>query len=203
MIGMLSGATVRDRDGTTGRILKWQLPEVQIGWEDSGKLLPREETLDVDNPRLKEQIEVMTLDAGWAPLGNFTSESGAPTPGHSTITQMRRLLDQMEFFEFHELMDRAERLLGRGLFEAAEKLVERAQEILEKTKHWPFKTKDPLGPGPRGGTNKKADKWDCKCSNYSCICTNKEGQKKKVKISKSYKKAYNKEYKKWRREQGF
>jgi len=203
MIGMLSGATVRDRDGTTGRILKWHLPEVKIGWEDDGKLLPREETLDAENPRLREQIEVMTLDAGWAPLGNFMGESGAPTPGHSTIVQMRRLLDRTEFFDVHVMLDHAERLMGKGLYERAEKLVERAEALLEKTKFWPFKTKSKLGPGPRGGENQKADKWDCKCAGYNCVCKNNEGQTKKVKINKSYKRQYNKEYKKWRREQGF
>jgi len=198
MIGMLSGATVRDRDGTTGRILHWHLPEVKIGWEDEGKLLPREETLEQQNPRLKNQIEVLTLDAGWVPLGSFTSESGVPTPGHSTITQMRRLLDRADFLDMHDVLDEAEKLIEKGVLDEAEKLLEKAQHLFEVGKdHWPYKNKSTLGPGPLKGTNKQADFWDCKCANYRCTCKGPDGQTKIVKIKKSYKKWYNRLYKKW------
>jgi hypothetical protein len=198
MIGMLSGATVRDQDGTKGRITHWHLPEVKIGWEDDGKLLPREEELEQGNPRLENQIEVLTLDAGWVPLGGFMSECGVPTPGHSTITQMRRLLDQTEMFDVHEVLDRAEQMMRAGSLEEAEKLIEEAQRLFEVGKeHWPYKNKSTLGPGPLKGTNKQSDFWDCNCSNYRCTCKGPEGQRKIVKIKKAYKKWYNKLYKAW------
>jgi hypothetical protein len=178
MIGMMSGSTVRDMDGTTGRIIAWQLPEVKIGWDD-GKMLPREENIASTNPRLKSQIQVLTLDAGWRPLGEFTGFSGAPnTPStQSTIAQLRTLMSE------------------------ADAMPDRRAPLLEGP-HYPYANKKKLGPGPRGGTNAEVPEWKCKCSNYSCQCTGKEGRKKTVKIDKGYKKAYNKEYKAWRKKQG-
>lgn len=178
MIGEMSGSTVRDMDGTTGRIIAWHLPEVKIGWDD-GKMLPREEELSSGNPRLASQIEVMTLDAGWRPLGEFTSFSGAPgVPNtQSTIMQLRTLMSE------------------------ADALPGRTSPLLEGP-HYPYANKKKLGPGPRGGTNAEVPFWKCKCSNYTCQCKGKEGQTKTVKIDKGYKKAYNKEYKAWRKKQG-
>lgn len=171
MIGMLSGSTVRDTDGTIGRVVEWNLPQVKIGWEDAGQFLPREESLSAGDSRLRHQIEVLTLDAGWVPLGRFAS-GGAPAPAYSTIAQMRALLDE-------------------------------AEELTEKgKKHWPYKRKSKLGPGPRGGTNKKTDNWNCNCSNYRCQCKGPEGAKRTIVIDKAYKRAYNQEYKSWRAKQG-
>jgi hypothetical protein len=171
MIGMLAGSSVRDRDGLEGKIVSWVLPEVTIGWND-GHILPREETFDQANPRLRTQIEVLSLDAGWVPLGNFMSVSGLPTPGHSTVTQMRKLIGE------------------------ADALLEKGKE------HWPYKNKSKLGPGPRGGENSQTDGWNCKCANYKCACKGPEGKKRTIVIDKGYKKAYNKEYKAWRAKQG-
>ena len=173
MIGERAGATVRDRDGAAGKFLRWQLPEVAIGWEDEGQILPREETLDRANPRLRDQIEVMTLDAGWVPLGNFMSEDGVPTPGHSTVTQLRKLMAEADEMPLAEA--------GKA--------------------HYPFKRKSHLGPGPRSGENDKANHWDCKCKNYNCTCKGTgpfKGRTRSVFIDPGYKAAYNKEYKAWR-----
>jgi len=177
MIGMLSGSAVRDVDGTTGRIVAWHLPEVKIGWDD-GKILPREEKLDQFNSRVQNQIEVLTLDAGWRPLGEFTGFSGAPNTAatQQAISQLRTLMSEAD-------------------------AMPRKRALAEASKHWPYKNKNTLGPGPRGGTNKKVPEWDCKCSNYTCQCKGKEGRKKTVKIDKGYKKVYNSEYKKWRQAQ--
>lgn len=74
-------------------------------------------------------------------------------------------------------------------------LIEEIDRLLEKEMS-PFKRKDVLNKGPRGGENRKANKWDCECSDYECTCKNKDtGRKKTVKIKKKYKKGYNKEYK--------
>lgn len=168
MIGEMAGASVRDRDGMTGKIIRWQLPTVAIAWEERGRAVPREETLDRTNPRLRNQIEVMTLDAGWVPLGNFMSETGVPM--HSTITQLRKLIAEAD----------------------------QAVPLFEKGKaHWPFKNKSHLGPGPRDGENDQTDNWDCKCADYKCVCKSGD-KERKVRIDRAYKREYNKEYKRWR-----
>jgi len=69
-------------------------------------------------------------------------------------------------------------------------------------RHYPFKRKAKLGPGPRKGTLAKADQWDCTCNNYVCSCKGAEGQKKRVQIDRAYKAAYNREYRAWRAKQG-
>ncbi len=177
MIGMMSGSTVRDMDGTTGRIIDWQLPEVKVGWDD-GKLLPREENFLASNPRL-QNLEVMTLDAGWIPLKEFLGFSGVPggPAAQQTIAQLRTLMSEAD-------------------------AMPRKRTLAEASKHYPYKNKKKLGPGPRGGTNAEVPFWKCTCSNYSCKCKGKEGRTKTVVIDKGYKKAYNKEYKAWRRKQG-
>lgn len=169
MVGELSGATVRDESGQVGRILRWQLPEVTIGWED-GNLLPREERFERTNPRLRNQIEVMTLDAGWTPLASFMNEDGVPTSANSTIAQLRSLISE------------------------ADELTEKGKA------HWPYKRKSHLGKGPRDGENDQTDGWDCTCANYRCGCKgtgDNAGRNRTVKINKGYKRTYNREYKSW------
>jgi hypothetical protein len=96
----------------------------------------------------------------------------------------------------------------RSLISEADEAESSAALIQEKdSKHWPFKSKAHLGPGPRGGENDKTDNWECNCSSYNCTCKgigpNNKGKTRKVRINKSYKAAYNKEYKKWRKAKGF
>ena len=68
-------------------------------------------------------------------------------------------------------------------------------------RHYPFKRKAKLGPGPRKGTLKKANRWDCTCNNYVCSCKgagDMSGRTKRVDIDKGYKASYNAEYRAWR-----
>lgn len=74
----------------------------------------------------------------------------------------------------------------------------------EATKdHYPFKRKKKLGPAVRGGTNKKAGKWDCDCENDGtqtiCQCDDLTGETdgRIVKIPLSYKVNYNRDYRAW------
>jgi hypothetical protein len=76
--------------------------------------------------------------------------------------------------------------------------------LAEATKgHYPFKRKKKLGPAVRGGTNKKAGKWDCDCENDGsqtvCQCDDLTGETdgRIVKIPLSYKREYNKDYRAW------
>ena len=69
--------------------------------------------------------------------------------------------------------------------------------LLEKSKHYPFKRKDKIGPGPRKGKNEKKGKWTCSCKDDLCMCDGPDGAETAFEIDKDYKKAYNAEYKKW------
>lgn len=76
--------------------------------------------------------------------------------------------------------------------------------VLHEAKvHYPFKRKAKLGPAIRGGTNKKAKKWDCNCTKKGdtsvCKCDDLTGDTsgKVVNVDLAYKRAYMKEYRPW------
>lgn len=194
MIGFLSGSLVRE-NGKQGTILSWALPSVVIGWKEPGRTLPREEAFESVDQRLRHQVEVLSLDAGWVPLGHFMSLSGIP----QAQPKSRTSLDDV-----HKLLGEAEALkIGRELLESRTKAPSSPAALTEAgQKHSPFKNKGHLGKGPRGREMDVKDYWDCKCANYKCQCTNSDGGKRKVKIKKGYKRAYNKQYKAWRAAQG-
>lgn len=82
-------------------------------------------------------------------------------------------------------------------------LIEDIDSLVEADRR-PFKRAASIGPGPRhgwahGSTLRKRDYWKCKCGGYKCLCTGKEGEKKKIKLSPEYKSSYNKQYKQWHR----
>lgn len=75
------------------------------------------------------------------------------------------------------------------------------------TAYYPFAKKDRNGPGPKGRTNKRADKWSCKCDRESkrwsvCKCIARKAKpgkrlrRKTVRIDLEKKKKYGKL---WRR----
>ncbi len=74
------------------------------------------------------------------------------------------------------------------------------------TEHFPFRYRKKIGPGPKHETNKRADKWDCECEDYFCVCEgiarSNYGQVKKIWTNRKRKKKYNKMYRKWRKRQG-
>jgi hypothetical protein len=94
-----------------------------------------------------------------------------------------------------------------GLRESAGKfggLLDELKTLLPETKgfRYPFKRKSSIGLGPRKGRNtaRKSEPWECSCKPYGCTCVSGKGRTKrvrKVKINKSWKKQYNKEYKAW------
>lgn len=202
---MFIGASVRDLDGTTGRILSWRLPEVGIGWEDKGKLLPREEKLDRANPRLQNQIEVHTLNAGWVSLGQFAPATGVPMLDKA-INQLRSLLDEADHLTRSndgQLLTEAPKKKAAKKKPAKKKGKGKPKKKATDPSQYPFKNYAHLGPGPRSGENDEEDYWKCNCKNYKCNCTGASGEKKKVNIGREYKREYNKEYKAWRRKQGW
>jgi hypothetical protein len=95
-----------------------------------------------------------------------------------------------------------------GLRESAGKfggLIAELTDLFEvKGKRYPFKRRSSIGLGPRKGRNRKRakDPWECSCGTYACTCKSGKGRNartRKIKISKGYKKSYNKEYKAWAR----
>lgn len=63
----------------------------------------------------------------------------------------------------------------------------------------PYKYKSKLGPGPRGGTNRKSGEWKCKkAGKYAQDCRHSSGYIKRITIKPGYKSEYNREYRQWR-----
>lgn len=77
-----------------------------------------------------------------------------------------------------------------------------ANELVERSKHWPFKRQSTNGPGPnhKFGTRvvHRQDDWECECGGYECDCEGPSGEQKRVSIDPGYKQAYNAAYKAWR-----
>lgn len=71
------------------------------------------------------------------------------------------------------------------------------------TEHWPFKTKERLGPGPLQGRLYETDDWDCRCEDYRCVCRGispaTRGKRKIVTTDPATKKKYNRLYREWLR----
>jgi len=124
--------------------------------------------------------------------------------GQRAADEVRGLLDEVAWPQLHELLDQAESLLSAGRLDEAARYVRRAEALLEAGKNYPFKYKSKLGPGPRGRTNTKTGYWDCagKCktsgSGTTCKCKGKGGEVRTIFTPAGYKKAYQKQYKKWR-----
>lgn len=100
--------------------------------------------------------------------------------------------------------DKPEKVLSGTELEkkAREKRKARAKDKSGGGSHHPFKTKTKLGPGPRGGRLNKRGKWKCSCPvPYKCNCVGKGGVKKTIRLKRSYKLTYDKEYKKFRKGQ--
>jgi hypothetical protein len=82
-----------------------------------------------------------------------------------------------------------------------------------RSQHYPFKRSPNLGKGPRGEHHDETKCWKCNCPNGAyggCECTSTgkgkncppAGTEKTITIKPAYKRQYNREYHKWRREQG-
>jgi len=212
-VQVLRGAMVRATDGRQGRIGKVSLPWVRIEWQQG----------DIENvdsrayrrgaSDVHENFEVLTLDQGWLGMGALLG-SRPRGPMGGLIADLRSVLrtppaptalppavnqgggDSDEPVNDGPPMSTWWSIKG----EAVQRLGTRL--LAEKSaRHYPFKRKSKLGPGPRKGTLSQADKWDCTCNNYVCSCKGPDG-KKTVRIDRAYKAAYNREYRAWKAKQG-
>lgn len=181
-VNVLRGSHVRHSDGREGQILRVSLPWVRLEWygdEEESEAMLR------SDPKLREDIEVLTTDRGWIPLGSILgvvkeAKMENYDSVRSLVEEVRGILD----------LDENKKLMGK---------------FKKGTKHNPFKRVKKgkgLGPGPRGSTKvpgKKRNYWKCRCQSYKCLCRGSEGEKKTVKIDRSYKDTYNVAYRKYRK----
>jgi hypothetical protein len=73
------------------------------------------------------------------------------------------------------------------------------------TEHYPFKRRAKIGPGPLQQTNAQVEDWDCACHKYKCVCDGISdetvGRRKVIQTDPDRKRAYNKMYREWRKQQ--
>lgn len=170
-IAVLRGSTVRDTDGTRGEVLEVSLPWVRLGWWDDDSYVPRHEVLRRSDSRL-EAVEILSITEGWVPAAGLLGARSRTIHSRATLPLSERLVD----------------------------LVKSLEEGANKKKMSPYKRLGSIGPAVRGDPTKdRVDDWDCDTkSKYRYVCTNTEtGRKKPIKVKTSWKKPYNKEYKKW------
>lgn len=170
-VSVLKGSEVRSRGGSRGFIDVVTPARVRVRWEDlEGS---RFESCLRSDTRLG-QIEVLTLTSGWLPLKSILGMEDNAVDITKLTTDLKDMLGE--------------------------------SELDERSKHWPFKNKGSLGttgtpkhgPPPKGTRSVgQTDDWICKKKGkYTQIC--KSGDKKKiVRIKPSYKKKYNRAYRKW------
>lgn len=172
-VSVLKGSEVRSRGGSRGFIDVVTPSHVRVRWEDSDGSLRFESCLRSD-ARLG-QIEVLTLTSGWVPLKSIVGMEDNVNVISKLTTELKDMLSESGALD-------------------------------ERSKHWPFKNTGTLGPTgsakhgpPPKGTRSvsQTDDWVCKKKGkYTQIC--KSGDKKKiVRIEPSYKKKYNRAYRKW------
>jgi hypothetical protein len=187
----LLGMRVRDEEGHRGSISAAGEDELRIEWTDEAILRPRVERLAPFDRRARK-LEILTLTEGWQPMTTLITEVGSAP--RSLIDDLERLLV--------ESSAPLEEASGKSLEKKARAGRQaRSKERKKSGGHNPFKTKSRLGPGPRHKTKTKTGAWKCACpSPYKCLC--RSGKKRKtIKIKKSYKGPYNKEYKAFRKRQ--
>jgi hypothetical protein len=169
----LKGACIRDQQGNRGRILDFSSDSIRVGWDLEGTTAIREESLSFEDPSIRFGLEILTLDRGWARLGTFIER---PNSVHETVRSCIREIESL----------------------LAE---ETSSKKKKSSEHNPFSNKKRLGPGPRGDTMARKQRWKCSGSNYNYVCKGiapeTKGRTLKIHIDPDYKARYNREYKRW------
>lgn len=176
----LPGSSVRDASGRRGEILSIDPSFMVVGWWDTGSPGVQEEDLAPEDERCA-QIEVLTLSAGWVPVGNFVEASEVEEEGPRGLT-LAEDLQNLLIEKKHSPFKRAAKT-GPAI----------GSKITRKRNYWSCEKGKHGGYKPRSGGGNK---------NYQA-CTGKEGEKKTVSRDKSKKAAYQKLYKRfWKDRQG-
>lgn len=211
-VSMLRGSSVRSSSGLQGRLLGVSGPWIKLGWDDPEQALPREESFLRSDPFLDEEVEILTVDAGWVPLGLFVGAQNEMRPRVRSLDSI--LGDLQDLFP----------VTTEGLLPSRSARLQEGVEVFQESPggkaHSPFKTAAKTFIGPRGGwhhrfpgqskgkhmnRHHKKDVWDCSSEGpYKQICVAqkdvpeqgiKKGQTKTVTQPASSKAKYNKEYK--------
>jgi len=208
----LLGMTARSADGSNvGRVVNTGDGAVEIRWIREGMLSAAPTIVTEEN---SADVHFLTLTEGW-------QEYFFKTPGQQPATQPRTLSLLEDIRQLHEKVkykknkgkgrghgkkDKSGQASGKSLeLKAREKRITRKKlKAKKKGGHNPFKTKTNLGPGPRSGVNKQTHRWKCACRTpYKCSCKGPGGKRKTIRIRRGYKRAYNHQYKSWRKGQQF
>ena len=248
-VSVIAGSAIRGIDGSRGRVVSVSLPWIRLKWDVPGDVVAREESILRSDPKLDTDIEILTMDRGWCPVGSIV---GARERVESISQSIR---DDMSFLEEESkkkrvsphaskakaasrarkanetakskkaslrasslellMRDRGGRMVGDSSVAPLSSHDERNRHKGEPggpkvggvasghKEHYPFKTKDTLGPGPKGFIHRKADDWDCDGDGkYHQVCVGVKGGKyegwvKDIWIPPGYKAEYNKIYKQW------
>lgn len=86
----LKGSCVRDLAGDTGRILAIEQDFIRVGWDLPDTSIKREEQLTRAEDRYRFNLEILTIDRGWAPLAQILPES---KPRSDIVAEMRAILE--------------------------------------------------------------------------------------------------------------
>lgn len=212
----LRGASVRTKDGRQGRVENVSAPWVKLNWFTPGSA-PQTQCLLRSDPSLDEEIDVLTTDRAWIPLGDVL--------GTGRLAQEMREHRELRAIGYSSFLDEARAsMFGMSLSElklsgaaqqaaaAKEKKAKLAAADEAETKkkkkkkgsggkmHNPWKRKKSRGPTSGVAKNPRKDsktgEWSCSYDDkYSQDCTNnKTGEKKLVVIDKEYKRKYNQKY---------
>lgn len=87
----LKGACVRDTQGDSGRLIAVEEDSVRIGWDLPHTTVPREEKLKKAEDRFRFGVEVLTLNAGWVPLGQVLP---GPRAVSNIVAEVREILGE-------------------------------------------------------------------------------------------------------------
>lgn len=217
----LVGMRIRDRAGKSGLVRQADDAALFLHMTEASALFPEQEIVWSDDSARIRELEVLTLTEGWKPMLNEFDVERRPRSLVEDLNDLFSEIDEAEAAELKEsradetleALEEAKRVLKsaaskkKGASKASGKNLEKAARSDRRSSkkkgagHNPFKSKDHLGPGPRGGQNSKTDNWKCSCATpYKCLC--RAGKRKKVvRIKRDYKKVYNKQYKAWAKDQ--
>lgn len=121
----LQGTQVRDVYGLSGRVLGIVENWVRLAW-NRGSAIQEENLLRTD-PRVSYQIEALTLDRGWMPLGHLIGVA----PGQAVYEDVQSLMGEAQLLTEagkHHPFKRAS-VLKRGI----------RGRTLKKSDHWTCK----------------------------------------------------------------
>lgn len=94
---MLNGCAVRDIYGAVGRVVGLTNSAVDISWAASSSALPRVERISRKDDRLKQAVEVLTLDRGWCAMAEVVGIQESAGRYGDLLAELKSLLEVKGF----------------------------------------------------------------------------------------------------------